>query len=359
MTVTTSGTVGQTVIDVADLVAHAYRRCKLAPSTISNEFAQAALRLLFLLSGTWANRGLLLWTIEKSVLGYVQGRAGIALPDGTVDVLSALHRTLQRATGVEASDSGGVAGHAFDGSLESVLTQAAPNGSVSLDMQVDGLITTVGVVSGATATYALVFEVSADGLTWTAVKTLPVQEYPDLVPVWLDVEEPRYGRFCRVREVGGATLALRELVFGSQPSEIPIYRGNRDEYFSLPNKTLQSRVVTQFWCDREAAAPVLRVWPTPSFWLDSIVVWRSRMIQDPGGYTDAQGNQLKLEVPARWYEAVISGLAMMIGMEHPDVPAQHVKFLSDYHDKQLAMAESNERDNSPIRLVPRIRSYTR
>jgi len=359
MPVTTSGLVGTTVVDVADMVSHAYRRCRVAPSTISAELAQSALKLLFIITATWANRGLLLWCIEKSVLGYTRGHAAIPLPDGTIDVLSAAHRTIHRLTGVAASSAGGIVGQAFDGELESILEQDTPDGNVSVDLLSTQLITTVGVMSGVDRAYSLVFETSPDNVIWSTVLALPVRTYPDRRIIWCDIEEPVYGQHCRIRETGGAVLSLRELVFADTPSEIPIYRCNRDEYFSLPNKTLQSRVVTQFWCDREADAPVLRAWPTPNHWLDSMVVWRNRLVQDPGGYTDAAGNQLKLEVPTRWYEAAISGLAFMIGMEHPDVPPDHVKFLQDYSKEQIAIAESNERDNSPIRVRPRIRSYTR
>ena len=356
---TTSGTVNQTTVDLAEMVGHACRRCRVAPSTLSDELAQAALRSFFLMAGTWVNRGLLLWTLEKTVVGFVPGQASYALPDGTIDVRTAVYRTITRLTGSYSSSDAASPANAFDGDLATSFTQAAPNGNIVIDLGSAAYVNTVGLVSLGSMAYAPVLEGSADGTAWVSVQVLSAQTYQDGVPTWTDVDSPVSYRYWRVRETGGATLALRELALGNNPYEVPVYRSNVDDYDSLPNKTFLSRFPTQFWFDRKTNQPIMRLWPVPSYWLDSYVVRRSRMVQDPGNFTNTAGQALTLEVPTRWYEAVIAGLAFCLAQEHPDVQPDREALLEQRYEKQLALAEREERDNSPSRWSPSIRSYTR
>jgi hypothetical protein len=341
------------------MVGHACRRCKVAPSTLSDELAQAALRSFFLMTGTWANRGLLLWTLERTVVGFVPGVSSYALPDGTIDVRTAVYRTITRLFGTSTSSDAQSPAAAFDGELSTTFTQLTANGSIATDLGDSLFVHTVALVSDGSVTYMPVLEGSDDGVAWELVQALAAQEYPDGTPVWTDVQTPRQFRNWRVRETGGATLSLRELVLANNPNELNVYRSNVDVYDSLPNKTFQSRFPTQWWFDRKTRQPIMNLWPTPSDWLDSYVVRRSRMVQDPGNYTDATGQALTLEVPTRWYEAAIAGLSFCLAQEHPDVQEQREETLKGRYMEQLATAEREERDNSPSRWMPSIRAYTR
>jgi hypothetical protein len=84
-----------------------------------------------------------------------------------------------------------------------------------------------------------------------------------------------------------------------------------------------------------------------------MTIWYSRQIMDVG---DLYG---ELEVPQRWYEAVVMMLSHRMSMELPGVDPSRTQYLEGQADKYLAMAEEEERDKSPIYFAPNISVYTR
>jgi hypothetical protein len=84
-----------------------------------------------------------------------------------------------------------------------------------------------------------------------------------------------------------------------------------------------------------------------------MTVWYSRQIMDVG---DLYG---ELEVPQRWYMAVVSMLAHQMSLELPGVDMNRVVYLEAQAAKYLSQAEEEERDRSPIYFAPNISCYTR
>lgn len=136
--------------------------------------------------------------------------------------------------------------------------------------------------------------------------------------------------------------------------EVPLTRISQDDYNNLPNKTFAGRPV-QYWLDRQRDAPVLRVWPTPgtAAAVDSMLISRQRHLMDVGELTD------DLDIPQRWLNAVISDLAWRIGMEAPEIDAALIGELKQVANEAVIIAQNAERDQSPMRISPRIRAYTR
>ena len=131
-------------------------------------------------------------------------------------------------------------------------------------------------------------------------------------------------------------------------------RLNRDDYVNLPNKAFEGRPL-QFWVDRLLNAPVLYLWPVPSaqFVTAQVVVWVKRYIMDVGTMTQ------EIEIPQRWYDAVVYILASRIAEETPTVDPQMIAILDQKAQRALLEAENEERDDSPIYLTPNIAVYTR
>jgi hypothetical protein len=67
----------------------------------------------------------------------------------------------------------------------------------------------------------------------------------------------------------------------------------------------------------------------------------------------------ELEVPQRWYEAVVMMLAHRMSLELPAVDLNRVQYLEGQAEKYLSMAEEEERDKSPVYFAPAIGCYTR
>ena len=130
-------------------------------------------------------------------------------------------------------------------------------------------------------------------------------------------------------------------------------RLNRDDYTSLPNKNFTANQPYQFWFNRTVPNPEIYLWPTPSDPFVQMTVWYSKQIMDVGDLTD------ELQIPQRWYMAVVSMLAHQMSLELPQIYMARIQYLEGQAEKYLALAEVEERDKSPIYFAPNIGVYTR
>jgi hypothetical protein len=329
----TSGTVSTTNFTTRQVIDHAFRRCRLGAQQITSEMIDVANDQLYLILSNLANRGVQLWCIERLVMPLYQGNGAVVLPIGTIDVLNTNLRTLLESTGTTASTA-----------------------TTFQVYNADGLtVTTVGIKWSAAA-QPFVIEMSNDGLVWTAVDTIQPTTAPTQVSgewLWIDTEVPESADYFRVRVTSGV-LSASEVYFGNTPNEIPIARLNRDDWTALPNKSFEGRPL-QFWFDRQREQPVMRLWPLPNLAAETqqIVLWRHRYIQDVGTMTQ------NLDVPQRWFDAIVAMLASKLAEETPEVDANLMPILEAKADKALAQAENEERDNSPIYWTPNLSVYTR
>jgi hypothetical protein len=354
-----SGTVGTTVIDVQTLIEHGARRCgKLAEELTSEQQVSARESLFFFLSHL-ANRGIQYWCIQKNIVGAKPEEYIYSLPAGTVDALNVLYRTMDRPTGTVASSAGGVVANAFDGDIDTFCQQASAAGNISIDYGIgqNTYVASVGflpyVSGGGSQTWSYVFESSADGITWNPLYTGTNVAITDGVWVWQDIDPGASVPYYRMRATGATTLALRELYFGTNGREIQMSRLNRDDYTNLPNKNFLGNQPFQFWFDRSIPLPTINVWPVPDNAFVQIVAWCSRQIMDVGALYS------EVEIPQRWYEAVLMNLAHRMSMELPSVPSEKIQYLETQAVKFLLEAEQEERDHSPIYWAPNISVYTR
>ena len=350
----TSGTVGQTVINVQKFIDHGARRCgKLAEELTSEQVMSARESLFFLLSNL-ANRGIQYWAIDKIVIGLKPDQYIYTLPDGSIDVLNALYRQLERPSGGYTASSG-IAALAFDNDTATIDTQVSPNGNIAVNYGTDNPIYagSIGILPGVSGSFHILLETSTDGVTWNLLHDCGVETWVDNTWLWYDIDPGASTQFYRMRETGGNTLAVREFYVGNNSREVMMARLNRDDYTNLPNKNFTANQPYQFWFDRTIPKPSIYLWPTPSTAFVQMTVWYSRQIQDVGSLTDT------LEIPQRWYLAVQSMLAHQMSMELPGVDMQRIAYLEKQADSYLYQAEQEERDKSPIYWAPNISVYTR
>lgn len=324
-----SGTISQTVFNTRRVIDNAARRCRIPPQALTAEHLEDATDTLYLLLSDLANQGLQLWTIEKQIYPLYEGVSALTTSAGTVDILNSNLRSLQPLTGTN--------------------TDTATSRTVDF---VDATaVSTVGIKWSATAA-PIALERSSDNVTWTTVQT----ETPSASSgewTWYDLASNVATRYFRVRATSG-TLDFSQIFLGNTPTEIPLARLNRDDYTNLPNKTFQSNRPLQFWFDRQVSQPVMRLWPVPNAAAETsqIVLWRQRQIMDVGTLTE------EIEVPQRWYEAVVAMLAAKMAIELPEVDIALVPILDQKATQALYMARMEERDNSPMMIAPNISMYT-
>lgn len=353
-----SGTQGTTVINVQTVIDHAVRRCgKLAEETTSEQQIAARENLYFLLS-TLINRGIQYWAINKEVVGLTANKYRYTLPAGAVDTLNVQYRTMNRPSGSEGSSSGNAA-LAFDEDTTTYTQQSAPNGNISIIYGTTNTVYagSIGVLpyvsGGGTAVWSFKLQYTTDGTTWADLEDVGTVTVTDNQWLWYDIDPGQNCAGYRILAYGGTTLALREFFVGNNSTEIPMSRLNRDDYTNLPNKNFTANQPFQFWFDRTIPEPTLYLWPVPSNPFVQMVIWYSRQVMDVGALTD------ELEIPQRWYEAIVYMLAHRMSLELPAVQTDRVSYLEKMADKYLFEAEQEERDKSPIYFAPNISVYTR
>jgi hypothetical protein len=348
----TSGTISQTVIDVMQLIEHGARRCGNFSEELTVEQIQSARESLYFALSSLGNRGISYWAIQKSIVGTRANKGLYTLPVGSIDVLNALYRRVTRNTGAYSASTG-TAANAFDGDVDTSCTQTAINGNIAVTFSDEVYASKFGILPGVSGSFTVVIEYSTDGTTWSTLYAPGITTWVDNTWLWYDIDPGHAVMYYRMRETAGGTLIVREFVVGSNPIEIPMARLNRDDYTNLPNKNFTSNQPLQYWFDRTIPQPTMNVWPVPSEDFTQIVVYCSRYIMDVG---DLNGS---LEIPQRWYEAILFILAHRMSLELPDVPMEKIMYLDGQADKYLAQAEDEERDNSPIFFSPNISGYSR
>jgi len=153
---------------------------------------------------------------------------------------------------------------------------------------------------------------------------------------------------------------------GSNQTDININRIAQPTYATIPNKNAQGRPI-QVWIRRRTgaeypvigdptqttiASPQAVVWPTPNAPGNqyTLVYWWLRRIQDAGGGVSTQ------DIPFRFLNCMVAGLAFYLSMKLPVDPGRRSELKVDY-EQQLDLAVSEDREKAPIRFVPRAMFY--
>jgi hypothetical protein len=324
-----SNTVSQTVFDTRRVIENAARRCKLTAQSLTPEHVDIANDQLFMLLSDLSNRGIQLWCIEKQIYPLYNGLGDLTLDTGTVDVLNSNLRTLQQVTGINTDTST----------------------TRTVNFTTDTFVTTVGILWSAAAV-PVALERSDDNVTWTTIQTETTTATAGQW-TWFDLESSVATVYFRVRATTG-TLGFSQIYLANTPTEIPLARLNRDDYTNLPNKAFQSNRPLQFWFDRQVQQPVMHLWPVPNedAEVNQIALWRQRYIMDVGTMTQ------EIEVPQRWYEAIVAMLAARLALEYIEVDPSMISMLDAKAKESLYFAQQEERDNSPMMILPNIAMYT-
>jgi len=350
-----SGSVGTTVVTVQTLIDHGARRCgKLAEELTSEQVLSARESLFFLLSNL-INIGIQYWAISKKVYGFSPDRSVYLLPVGGNDVLNALYRWMNRPDGSYTSSAGGVLGNVYDQDVETICTQNAANGNISVNYGPSNpiYIGSIGFLPAASGTWSIIYEYSLDNVTWSTLVDLGTITVVDNDWVWTDIVNGQTVPYYRIRAYNGTTLNLREWYLGNNSTEITMSRLNRDDFTNLPNKNFTANQPFQYWFNRTIPQSQITLWPTPQNAFYQMTIWYSRQIMDVGQLSG------ELEIPQRWYLAVQNMLAHQMAMELPGVDMARVQYLEQQAEKYLTLAEQEERDKSPIYFAPSIACYTR
>jgi len=326
---TTSGTIGNTVIDTAKLIEKSLRRCGLVPQVITPEIVQTAQEDLFMLLMSLSNRGLNLWCIDNELMPLTIGQKLYVLPVGTTDVLNLLHCTPMRLDYVEDYQADDVV---------ATFTDATS-------------VVQFGMIFSTLPTDEVLFQKSDDGITWETIQTITVDELPSVDTYgWYPLEVQKAAYFFRIHstDLGVAD----DFYLTNTIREINITPFNRDDYASQPNKTFASAIATNYWFEK-LVNPQITLWPVPSDNTRYLHLYRYRQIQDIGTLTET------IELPTRWYESICWQLAARMAFEIPGVEQARRAEVIQMAGSMTMEVEGGETDNAPTYFAPNIRGYTR
>ena len=325
-----SGAVSGTTFNALKVVDHAFRRCRLPAQSITSEMHSYALDSLYLMLSELANIKTPSWCIEKMVLPMYQNQPIVTLPPGTVEVLNLNYRTLQIVTGANTT-----AGNLYQ-----------------VNFTTTTVVDTVGIQwSGASV--PLYFQVSTNGSTWTTVGSYDDTNVAGEIS-WNDISGAIPYQYFRIyTQNPNDVFNYTAIELGNLPQEIPLGQLNRDNYVNQSNKVFPGRP-SSYYFQRDLPEPVVYLWPAPFSAAEQaqLVLWRHRQIMD------TQNLRQEVEVPQRWLEAIIDGLAARVAAETPQVDLQVMAVREQKAAISLQRAWDGDNDGSPIQINPGIRAYT-
>ena len=323
-----SGNVSGTTFNALKVVDHAFRRCRLPAQAITAEMQTYALESLYLQLSDMANIKAPSWCIEKLILPFYENQEIIPLPVGTVEVLNANYRVIQPVTG----------------------TTVTASTSYTVDFGSATVVDTIGIEwSGTSVT--VTFQVSTNGTTWVTVGSSSVAAVAGQI-VWTDISGALAYQYFRI--TSASTILYTTITLGNMPQEIPFGVLNRDTYVAQSNKVFPGRP-NSYWFQRDIPEPVMHVWPAPFAGAEQaqLIVWRHRHIMD------TETLQQDVEVPQRWLEAIVNGLAAKVASETAQVDINLIPILEQKYLASRQTAWDGDNDGSPIFIQPAIGAYTR
>lgn len=149
------------------------------------------------------------------------------------------------------------------------------------------------------------------------------------------------------------TIAVLDMVLRRDNVDTPIFPMARDEYLAIPSKTTEG-IVNRYWFERVIGAvagmPILHFWNTPENSTDEIVYYRMRSLQDVGGGSKTP------DVPPRWQEAVVAGLAKKLAVKF--APGR-IGPLTGEANARFAEAKQEDRERTPSNMRVRFNTGLR
>jgi len=298
-------------LDVNDLIEEAFERCGKELRT-GYDF-RTARRSLNLLTIEWGNRGINLWTIEEGQIPLYPNQAVYAIPVDTIDLLDQVTRT-----GID-------------------------------DNQTD---LTISRISGST--YATIPNKNAQGRpiqVWinrqsgqsnatTATLTSTITSTVTTIPITGITQLPSAGFI----KIGTETIAYSAI----NGSDL-VYCARGANNTTAAAHTAGAAVTIQ-------NLPCINIWPVPNQGSAgnpyyTFVYWRMRRVQDAGTGTSDQ------DIPFRFLECMVAGLAYKMALKIPDIDPNRVLMLKSEYEQQWQLAADEDRDKASDRYVPRTMMY--
>jgi len=296
-------------LDMNDLIEEAFERCGQELRTGYN--FRTARRSLNLLTIEWANRGLNFWTVEQGQIPMVTGQAMYPMPVDTINLLDTVIRQSNGTSNQIDINISGISESTYM-SLPNKLAQGRPiqvwyNRQSGQENLTDVVLAANISSTATTITVSNVANLTTSGFVRIGAETI---SYPNVDPV---------------------NNQLINCARGQNGTTATAHTAGPTAFLTVQN------------------LPAINVWPTPNAPGNQymFVYYRLRRIQDAGTGVTVQ------DIPFRFIPCMVAGLAYLLSMKLPDVDPNRTMALKADYEQQWELAQSEDRDTSPLRFVPR------
>ena len=306
-------------LDVNDLIEEAFERCGKELRT-GYDF-RTARRSLNLLTIEWANRGINLWTIEEGQIPLYPNQVIYALPNDTIDLLDQVTRT-----------NAGVGSNQVDINInrisESTYSTIPNKYAQGRPIQV-WINRQTGEANATTANVATQAVQAAD-------TTIYLDDVTGLAAAGFIRLDSELISYSNLTQTGNTAGYLSYCGRGQQNTIAASHAIGTDVYVSRP--------------------PSINIWPVPNqgsignpYYM--FVYWRMRRMQDAGSGVKSQ------DIPFRFLECMVAGLAYKMSMKLPDMDPNRIMALKAEYEQQFQLAADEDREKASVRFVPRVMNY--
>lgn len=301
-------------LDLNSLIEESFERC--GKELRSGYDWRTARRSLNLLTIEWANRGLNLWTVEQGVIPLVTGQAIYPIASDTIDLLDHVVRQNNGTTNQTDINISRIAEPTYS-TVPNKLTQGRP-----IQMWFNRQ-------TGKEYTTTVTLDTSI-GLTETTIALTSVTNLPAAGFIKIGSETISYPN------VDVANNTLLNCARGQNGTSAASHTAGPTTYVTVQN------------------LPCINIWPTPNPPGNQylFVYWRMKRLQDAGS-----NGTYEQDIPFRLLPALVAGLAYYLSVKLPEVDTNRIAFLKQEYEEQWQLAAEEDRDTSPLRIVPRNMFY--
>lgn len=299
-------------LDVNDIIEESFERVGKELRT-GYDF-RTARRSLNLLAIEWANRGINLWTIEQGQIALYPNQSIYALPTDTIDLLDQVTRTGAGQNQVDLN---------INRISESTYSTIPNKNASGRPIQV-WINRQTGQSNATTATLTSNIDSTITTVPITGIAQLPSSGF-----IKIDNETIAYSA------INGSDL---------------VYCGRGANGTAAASHTAGAAVTLQ-------NLPSINIWPMPDQGsvgnpYYTFVYWRMRRMQDAGNGTAHE------DIPFRFLECLIAGLAYKLAVKLPGVDPGRIPMLKAEYEQQWLLASEEDREKAANRYVPRVLFYS-
>jgi hypothetical protein len=297
-------------LQLTDVIEEAFERAGVESRTgYDIKTARRSLNLLFT---DWANRGINMWTFEQDYIPLIQGQPTYALPDDTVDLIEHVIRTNANSSSNQADLTITRISVSTYATLPNKLIQGRP-----IQVWIQRLTANNQPTSNAIS--------ASIGTTDTTIAVTSLIGIPNAGFITLDSELIGYNE-------------IQPAANGFPPYLLNCTRGQGNT--TAASHSLGAPIIL-------SQKNSITVWPTPDSAASyQFVYWRLRRMQDAGNGVNI------MDVPFRFVNCMVSGLAYYLALKVPD-GLNRIQILKQQYDESWELAATEDREKASVRFVPR------